>query len=112
MKITINIPQEDIPDKQGIIWVDLHFIDGQVCECDYPFEVGQTGQVIAKVDVAKVDVLTEVLRKTRELMLESIMEEFGKIELIHKEISEYPAPVIPKREALEIINRAMKGSKG
>jgi hypothetical protein len=39
MKITIDIPQADIPYKQGIIWVDLHFIDGQVCECDYPFEV-------------------------------------------------------------------------
>ena len=108
MKITINIPQEDIPDKQGIIWVDLHFIDGQVCECDYPFEVGQTGQVMTK----KEEKLTEVLRKTRELMLESIMEESGKIELIHKDIAEYPAPVIPKREVLEIINKAMKGSKG
>jgi hypothetical protein len=39
MKITIDIPQEAIPDRQDIISVDIHFIDGQVCECDYPFEV-------------------------------------------------------------------------
>lgn len=39
MKITIDIPQADIPNKQGIIWVELHFINGQVCECDFPFEV-------------------------------------------------------------------------
>jgi len=108
MKITINIPQEDIPDKQGIIWVEIHFIGGKVCECDYPFEVEQTGQVMTK----KEERLTEVLRKNRENMLEMIREESGKIELIHKDIAEYPAPVIPKQEALEIINRAMKGSEG
>lgn len=107
MKITIDIPQSDIPYKQGIIWVEIHFINGQVCECDYPFEVEQTGQAMTKEEE-----LTEVLRKTRELMLQSIMEESGKIELIYKEIAEYPAPVIPKKEALEIINRVMKGSKG
>lgn len=39
MKITIDIPQEAIPDKQGIISVDIHFIDKQVCECTYPFEM-------------------------------------------------------------------------
>lgn len=59
--------------------------------------------------VTKEERLKEVLRKNRENMLEIIREESGKIELIHKEIAEYPAPVIPKRDALEIINRAMKG---
>ena len=39
MKIMIDIPDEDIPDNQDIIDVSFHFIDGEVCECDYPFEV-------------------------------------------------------------------------
>lgn len=39
MKITIDIPQADIPNKQSIIFVGIHFVDGQVCECTYPFEV-------------------------------------------------------------------------
>lgn len=39
MKITIDIPQADIPDKQDIISVDIHFFHGKVCECTYPFEV-------------------------------------------------------------------------
>lgn len=39
MKITIDIPQSDIPDRQDIISVDIHFFHGKVCECDYPFEV-------------------------------------------------------------------------
>lgn len=43
MKITIDIPQADIPNKQSIIFVGIHFIDGKVCECTYPFEVEQTG---------------------------------------------------------------------
>jgi hypothetical protein len=59
--------------------------------------------------VNKEERLKEVLRKNRENMVEMIREESWKIERVHKEISEYPAPVIPKREALEIINRAMKG---
>ena len=105
MKITIDIPEADIPDRQGVIWVEIHFIDGKVCECDYPFEVEQTEQAMTK----KEERLKEVMRKNRENMLEMIREESWKIERIHKEISEYPAPVIPKQEALEIINKAMKG---
>lgn len=60
----------------------------------------------------KEERLKEVLRKNRENMLEIIREESWKVELIHKEIAEYPAPVIPKRDALEIVNKAMKASKG
>ena len=37
MKIVIEIPDNEIPTKQDIVTVDLHFIDGKVCECDYPF---------------------------------------------------------------------------
>ena len=36
MKIIIDIPDEDIPKKQDVISIALHFIDGQLCECDYP----------------------------------------------------------------------------
>lgn len=37
MQIVIEIPDNEIPTKQDIVTVDLHFIDGKVCECDYPF---------------------------------------------------------------------------
>ena len=62
--------------------------------------------------VNKEKELKEVFRKNRESMLEIIREESWKIELIHKEIAEYPAAVIPKREALGIVNKAMKASEG
>ena len=38
MKIIINIPDNEISKKQNILTVDLHFIDGKVCECTYPFQ--------------------------------------------------------------------------
>ena len=38
MQIVIDIPDSDIPKKQELISVDLHFINGKVCECTYPFE--------------------------------------------------------------------------
>ena len=39
MQIVIDIPDHEIPKKQDIISVDIHFIDGEVCECDYGFQV-------------------------------------------------------------------------
>ena len=39
MQIVINIPEEDVPRVQAIMTIDLHFIDGEVCECTYPYEV-------------------------------------------------------------------------
>lgn len=39
MKIVIDIPDEDLPNKQDIMEIDLHFIDGKVCECTYPYTV-------------------------------------------------------------------------
>lgn len=38
MQIVIDIPNSDIPSKQDVITLDLHFIDGHVCECTYPFK--------------------------------------------------------------------------
>lgn len=37
MKIVIDIPNEEVPDKQEIIDISLHFIDGKLCGCTYPF---------------------------------------------------------------------------
>ena len=39
MKIVIDIPDNEIPKEQRIVDISFHFIDGTVCECDYPFEV-------------------------------------------------------------------------
>ena len=38
MQIVIDIPNSDIPLKQDVITLDLHFIDGHICECTYPFK--------------------------------------------------------------------------
>lgn len=38
MQIVIDIPNNDIPSKQNVINLDLHFIDGHICECTYPFK--------------------------------------------------------------------------
>lgn len=37
MKLIIDIPDKDIPTKQDILQIGLHFMDGKVVECDYPF---------------------------------------------------------------------------
>lgn len=39
MQIIIEIPDEDVPNKQDIMKIDLHFINGEVCECTYPYIV-------------------------------------------------------------------------
>ena len=38
MQIVIDIPNSVIPLKQDVITLDLHFIDGHICECAYPFK--------------------------------------------------------------------------
>ena len=37
MQIVIDIPNEEVPNKQEIIDISLHFIAGEVCECSYPY---------------------------------------------------------------------------
>ncbi len=39
MQIVIKIPNEEVPNNQEIIDINLHFIDGEVCECSYPYIV-------------------------------------------------------------------------
>lgn len=39
MQIIIDIPNEEVPNKQEIIDISLHFIAGEVCECSYPYIV-------------------------------------------------------------------------
>lgn len=39
MQIMIEIPNEEVPNKQEIIDISLHFIAGEVCECSYPYIV-------------------------------------------------------------------------
>ena len=39
MKLLIDIPNADIPKTQDIVDISIHFIDGEVCECTYPFKV-------------------------------------------------------------------------
>lgn len=38
MQVIIDIPKEYVPKHQNIIDIRLHFIDGHICECDYPYK--------------------------------------------------------------------------
>lgn len=49
MKLMINIPDKDIPPKQGILDISVHFIDGKVCECDYPFTQESETDILDKI---------------------------------------------------------------
>ena len=37
MKLILYIPEKEIPTKQDIISIDIHFMDGKIVECDCPF---------------------------------------------------------------------------
>lgn len=39
MKITIEIPDKDIPKQQDTMSVNFIFTAGYPCQCDYPFDV-------------------------------------------------------------------------
>lgn len=62
MELIIKIPDDEIPKKQEIALIGLHFIDGKVCECTYPFEElkelkqnNTTKPVITKSDIEKAN---------------------------------------------------------
>ena len=39
MKIVIDIPENEVPKRREIVEIGLQFMDGEVCECTYPFQV-------------------------------------------------------------------------
>lgn len=61
MQVVIEIPEESIPQNQAILIVDLHFIDGQICECNYPFQElpKNHGRLIDANDVFTYDYIAE-----------------------------------------------------
>ena len=38
MKLVIDINDKDIPKRQDAMDIHILFIDGEVCDCDYPFQ--------------------------------------------------------------------------
>ena len=61
MQILLDIPDEDVPNKQEIMDISLHFIEGEVCECSYPYIVLPKGHG----RLIDVDVLTTSLEEYR-----------------------------------------------
>ena len=54
MRVVIDIPDDKVPDKQDILDLSLHFIDGTVCEADgYGFMVLPKGHGDL-VDISKL----------------------------------------------------------
>ena len=47
MRVLIEIPDEEIPEKNGFIDMSLQFLDGKIVECDFPFEM--TGKICKKI---------------------------------------------------------------
>ncbi len=39
MKIVIDIPDNEVPKRREIVEIGLQFMEGEVCECTYPFQV-------------------------------------------------------------------------
>lgn len=39
MQLVIDIPEKDVPKRQELMTINLHFIAGEVCECSYPYKV-------------------------------------------------------------------------
>lgn len=43
MKIVIDIPDNEVPKRREIVEIVLQFMEGEVCECTYPFQVLSKG---------------------------------------------------------------------
>lgn len=39
MKIVIDIPDNEVPKRREIVEIGLQFMDGEVCECTYSFQI-------------------------------------------------------------------------
>ena len=59
MQIVIDISDEDVPNKQEIIDISLHFIAGEVCECSYPYIIlpKKHGRLIDADDIDNITVV-------------------------------------------------------
>ena len=59
MQIVIDISDEDVPNKQEIIDISLHFIAGEVCECSYPYIIlpKEHGRLIDADDIDNITVV-------------------------------------------------------
>lgn len=43
MKVIIEIPDNEVPTRQEYVEIGLHFIDGHICECTYPYQELEAG---------------------------------------------------------------------
>ncbi len=64
MQIVIKIPNEEVPNNQEIIDINLHFIDGEVCECSYPYIVLPKGHG-RLIDADKTTLLSDLFCYTK-----------------------------------------------
>lgn len=39
MRLVIDIPDDEVPKRREIVEIGLQFMDGEVCECTYPFQI-------------------------------------------------------------------------
>ena len=89
MQIVIEIPESEIPKKQDVIEIPLHFIDGKVCEAGgYDFDVLPKGHGrIADMDEA-IKCIEEVNGEDAIWAIGLINWACGKRTIIEAEVTE------------------------
>ena len=79
MKIVIDIDDNETPKRQEIVSVNIHFIDGKVCSCDYPFQL--LSEVLDSIKGEIVDRAKRAMNDTRAeglYMALDIIDKYGK----------------------------------
>lgn len=95
MQIVIDIPNEEVPSKQEIIDINLHFIAGEVCECTYPYMVLPKGHG----RLIDADALIDSLDASdRDIYCKAVIEEEAPI--IIEADKEYEAEVITRGKCM------------
>ena len=71
MQIIIDIPESEIPKRQDIIEIPLHFIDGKVCEAGgYRFDVLPKGH-------GRIGDLSKIYDRLNDAQIEGTVEYKG-----------------------------------
>lgn len=63
MQIVIDIPEEDIPKVQGTMDIHLSFCNGELCQCDYPFDTDI--EQIPSINTEKLESLDKAKQEIR-----------------------------------------------
>ena len=58
----IDLPDNEVPKRREIVQIGLQFMDGEVCECTYPFQVLPKGHgrlIDADAEIKKIQDISD-----------------------------------------------------